>query len=239
MQGSNGPAIFPNISVFSLPDPSERVPETEAPEVISLRAEAEAQALLKAARGEADCLRREAAASGYAEGYAAGFAKGEEEARAELNARAEQERTALRADLEAFLLHVETVRQQTWEAMEPEMIGLVFDLVQAVIHQEVEVNRTIALASVRAAIQRVAASGALRIRIHERDLETVRAHRRDLLALLDGIDQVEIVGDQRISPGGCVVETDNGAVDATLETRLAALGSLLEQTAVQDRNLEP
>lgn len=30
----------------------------------------------------------------------------------------------------------------------------------------------------------------------------------------------EIVADQKISPGGCVVETDFGCIDAQLETRL-------------------
>ena len=63
--------------------------------------------------------------------------------------------------------------------------------------------------------------------MHVDDLETVRAFREDLTALVDGIGQLEIVEDRRVSPGGCVVETTGGTIDARIETQFTEIESLL------------
>ena len=45
--------------------------------------------------------------------------------------------------------------------------------------------------------------------------------RDDLLSLLDGIKNLEIVDDRRVGDGGCVIETNAGTIDAKIETQLA------------------
>jgi flagellar assembly protein FliH len=82
---------------------------------------------------------------------------------------------------------------------------------------------------VRNALRRVSDSGSLRIRVHEDDLETVRANREELLSLVDGIPHVEIVSDRRVGAGGCVVETAGGNIDARIETQLETVGETLKQ----------
>jgi flagellar biosynthesis/type III secretory pathway protein FliH len=44
-----------------------------------------------------------------------------------------------------------------------------------------------------------------------------------------GLASVEVVADETITPGGCVVETELGTVDGRLETRLDALRRALEE----------
>jgi flagellar assembly protein FliH len=63
----------------------------------------------------------------------------------------------------------------------------------------------------------------------------VRASREDLIAMVDGIRNIEIVDDRRVDAGGCVIETNGGTIDAKLDTQLneigAALGTMLEEAA--------
>jgi flagellar assembly protein FliH len=85
----------------------------------------------------------------------------------------------------------------------------------------------IAVAAVRHALLRSASAETVRIRVHAADLESVKAHREELLTLVDGIRQLEIVADRRVGPGGCVVETLGGVVDARVETQLDEVESAL------------
>ena len=69
----------------------------------------------------------------------------------------------------------------------------------------------------------------LRIRVHGNDLETVRTNRADLLTLVDGANHVEIIEDRRVEPGGCIIETNAGSIDARIETQLESVSDALKQ----------
>jgi len=76
----------------------------------------------------------------------------------------------------------------------------------------------------RQAIEQVSAARRIALRVHPADA-----------GALEGIAApVEIVADEAITPGGCLVETDLGSVDGRLETRLDALRAALE--AVVERH---
>jgi flagellar assembly protein FliH len=204
--------------------------EPEPPEIVLMRQQAaqEAQETIAQAKVQAQTIEQEARESGYQAGYAQGYADGEREATRHLTQRANDERTAYREDLTTFIVHIEAERQRTWAEMEPQMVGIIFDLAKQVIKQEIEASRTVALSLVRNSLRRVAESGTLRIRVHADDLATVRANREDLLSLVDGIPHIEIIEDRRVGPGGCLVETDAGNIDARIETQLEEVSSTLE-----------
>lgn len=205
--------------------------EPEPPEIVQMRqlAAQEAQATIAQAKERAQSIEQEAREIGYQAGYAQGYVDGEREATRHLTLRANDERTAYREDLTAFIAHIEAERQRVWVEMEPQIVGMIFDLAKQVIKQEIEASRTVALSLVRNSLRRVADSGSLRIRVHADDLATVRANREDLLSLVDGIPHIEIIEDRRVGQGGCLVETDAGNVDARIETQLDEVSSMLEE----------
>ena len=211
--------------------------EPEPEEIIRLRAaaEAEARVVLSTAHEQALLIEEESRRRGYQSGYDAGYTCGRDEVTVSLTKRADDERTAYREDLEAFVEHIEAERKTAWAEMEPEMIGLVFEIAKKVIKTEVEASREVSLAVVQNALRRVAETGTIRIRVHADDLETIRANREDLLTLVDGIRHIEIISDRRIGLGGCIVETDAGTIDARIETQVDEVEKMLEQ-AVQHRD---
>jgi flagellar assembly protein FliH len=206
----------------------------EPPDIAEMRQQACAVAedIVRQAMEQAEQIQKEARETGYRDGHTQGYADGENEARAIVIQRADAERTAFREDIEAFVLHIEQERQRAWSEMEPQIIGLVFQLAQQVIKQEVDVSREVALSITRNALRRVADSSTLRIRVHEEDLETVRAHREELLTLVDGMPNFEIIADRRVGPGGCIVETPAGNIDARIETQMDTVADTLEQMVV-------
>lgn len=203
----------------------------EPPDIAEMRQQAVAAAedIVRLAMEDAAQMLHEAKEAGYRAGYEKGYADGDTEARSQVFQRADAERAAFRADIEAFVTHIEAERMRAWNAMEPEIIGLIFQLAQQVIKQEVEVNRDVALSITRNALRRVADSSSLRIRVHADDLETIRSHREDLLTLVDGMPHFEIIADRRVGPGGCIVETPAGNIDARIETQLDTVADTLEQ----------
>ncbi len=202
----------------------------EPPEILAMRYQAEqtAQELVGQAYIQAQSVEDEARRQGYAVGYAEGMAAGRAEAERIVGLQAEADKAGWQTDIAAFIAHVETERESAWNAMEPQIISMVFELAKHVIKQEVEVSRDVALSVTRNALRRVVEGGTLRIRVNAEDLPTVRGNREELLTLVDNIRHVEIIEDRRVGAGGCIVETDAGSIDARLETQLAEAANLLE-----------
>jgi flagellar assembly protein FliH len=209
----------------------QQMGEPEPPEITMLRLKAneEAQEIVGEAFLQGQAIEQKAEEQGYQAGYVQGYLEGEREAQRILTQRADDERAAYREDLKAFIARIEAERQRAWEEIEPQVIGLVFELAQKVIKQEITASREVALSMIKNALRRVAESGALRIRVHASDLETVRSHREDLMSLLDGIHHLEIIEDRRVSEGGCIVETEAGNIDTRVETQLKEVADTLEQ----------
>ena len=206
--------------------------DQEPPDVRKLRQDAaeEAQRLVSEALEQARTITRESREEGYKLGYDAGYLAGEQEAMRQLTQRANDERDAYQQDLSAFMSYIEEVSRRAWMEMEPEIVSFVFEIARKVIKMEVTINRDVAIEVVKNALRRVADTSSLRIRVHSDDLSTVRANRDELYTLVDNIRQVEIVEDRRVGPGGCIVETDAGTIDARIETQVEEVRKLLEHS---------
>lgn len=211
----------------------EGVPDP--PEIVEMRHRAalETQQLIEQALNQAQELEQQAKEEGYKDGYNRGYADGQQEAVQFLVERADAERAAYQEDISAFLSRIEAERQRLWEELEPQIVGLVFDLAKQVIKQEVQASRTVAISMIRNVLRRVSDSGALRIRVSPEDLEQVRDNRAEFMTMLDGIPHLEIVEDRRIGEGGCIVDTESGNIDARIETQLDEVADTLTQMLSQ------
>ena len=90
---------------------------------------------------------------------------------------------------------------------------------------------------VRGAIRRAADRSALVARVSPQDLAACRAAIPGIMEEMGGISRLEVVDDPRVSPGSCLLETNAGDVDATVESQLArileALAAPPDETLVQ------
>lgn len=110
-----------------------------------------------------------------------------------------------------------------WQKSETEIIKLVLAIVQKVVGYEVVNNNQLIEKVVAEALSHVGKQKIISIRMNPADV--TKLNESEITTNASAADSVfdnkfEVVADQKISPGGCVVETDFGCIDAQLETRI-------------------
>ena len=65
------------------------------------------------------------------------------------------------------------------------------------------------------------------VRVHPDDLETVQQRMDDIMKPYPGIKYIDVVSDSRLNRDGCILETEVGVVDASLDVQLAAIQNSL------------
>jgi flagellar biosynthesis/type III secretory pathway protein FliH len=65
------------------------------------------------------------------------------------------------------------------------------------------------------------------VRAHPADVAVMEKNRATLVKELSELNEIEIVADARQKRGGCIVESEIGEIDATLDTQLDALQKAL------------
>jgi flagellar assembly protein FliH len=200
-------------------------PPSEPEEVTAIRhhASEEARSILADAYREGQEAREEAKVEGYQDGFAEGRAAGLAAAAAEV----EENKQAMRELLARLTERVEIERAAMWNQAEPQILEMVLDISRKVIKDEAEVNRKVVVSVLKNALRRVVERDNIRIRVNEADAEAVKMSRQDMLALLDGAKNFEIVEDRRVSPGGVVVETGGPSIDARIDTQLAEVEQIV------------
>jgi flagellar assembly protein FliH len=153
---------------------------------------------------------------GHGEGYEAGYAEGLRTAE-DAMARNLQHLTQL-------LANVHENQATFFRAAERQVVDLALQIAQKVVEREIENMPDLAVNVIRGALEEMDARTAQRLRLHPDDEEVVR--RRWSQVVPPGVN-VELVIDDRVQPGGAIIETTQGQVDAQLDTKLAQLGNAL------------
>lgn len=71
--------------------------------------------------------------------------------------------------------------------------------------------------------------GSVVLRLHPRQVETVRSRMNQLTAPYPTLPAPRIVADPRLEVGNCLMETEVGVVDASIETQLQAIEAALHK----------
>merc|ERR1712098_797720 len=130
-----------------------------------------------------------------------------------------QEYTEAIEQLKTFLSDIRLQKQEMIEKAESDLIGLVFDIVEKVIHKQISSDNVIYHA-VKSALQFAVGSETLEIRVNPDDVEKLDPHRDEFYSLMAQLERLDIVEDQEISRGGCIVLSNLGKIDLRLETQL-------------------
>ena len=115
-----------------------------------------------------------------------------------------------------------------------DLVRLALHIATRITHQEALLHRQVAPAVVEETLRLVAGgTGApgtgRRVTLHAHPQELAALHEfvPELLATIRSIEDVQIVSDDSLSPGGCVVRYGAGQIDATLETQLRRIADEL------------
>ena len=159
-----------------------------------------------------ESVRQEAFDEGFAAGVA--HAQAQLDGPASAMAAAAQQLQALRGDAAA--------------SVEPAAVELALRIAEQALGAWLVADRGVVVEVVRGALRRLVERDRVLILVNPDDLEIVRDHASRLVGELGGIEHCEVQAERRVRPGGAIVRTAEGEVDATLDTKLARAREVLE-----------
>jgi len=193
------------------------------------RARRQAEAIIAEAQQQATALRQEA----------------EVQVEELLRRRADEEAARVRQEQSAqfaaaateLLERFQRAADVALENLAGQVATLAAGVTAKIIRRKVAADDEIVLDVVADAMQQLADIKRLRIVINPADEATLSAHQAALLKRVGGLEQLEIVSDDDIEAGGCLLDSDRGEVDARLSSQLEVIwkrvagSDLLKKTA--------
>lgn len=174
-----------------------------------------AEEILAEARTEADRL--------VAEGR-------EQAAEVRENAVAEGRAEGLRAWNER-ILEATAARDQALAEAERETLELAVHIAEKIIGEQLRLDPAAMASIVREALKSARRDKDVTLEVHPDSVQAVEAQLDELRRHSPQGALFAVRGDTSISPGGCVIRTEAGTVDARLESQLACLRELLLREA--------
>jgi flagellar assembly protein FliH len=152
----------------------------------------------------------------FEEGFAAGVAQ----AQTQLDGPA--------GALAAAAAQLQALRTDAAASVEADAVDLALRIAEQAVGAAIAADPELVVEAVRGALRRLVERDRVLILVNPDDLELVRDHVGRLVGELGGIEHCEVQAERRVRPGGAIVRTSEGEVDATLETKLARAREVLE-----------
>lgn len=199
------------------------------------KAAREARSILDDAREDAEVLRTQAQKEAeeiriqaQKEGYENGLREAHQEIEADRQMAMEQCRQILE---EARRTKVKLLESST-----ADMARLAIAVAKRVISTEVSTNPQIIISVIREAINLLDQPGNFRVYVNPEEIEpALDSLAREEMSEMEKQDLTNaLVADARVGIGGCVIESDQGVVDAQLDTRIAKVEQALQDVIADD-----
>lgn len=178
---------------------------------IKKEAEAQAAKIVAEAEAERDRIVAEAKKEGYDAGYEDGYVNGTKESERLID--------RLHNVLDAVMKRREEILNET----EYQIVELVVLMARKVVKIISENQKTVIMNNVLQALKKVKGRGDVTIRVNLVDAKLTSDHINDFISRVEAVKGITVVEDTTIEKGGCIVETDFGAIDARISSQLAEL----------------
>ena len=237
-------ALPPITSQVRIPTGDEPPEEKKAPPPITVdqaiieEAQQKAAALLQAAQKKAnEALTaaaqkiqqfQELAKTKAEEANKAAYAQGLEQGR--VDGRQQGHDEYLKLMLHARDLYIQAIkeRDKLIDNTEPELARLSVAIAERLIGQEINSNGEFIMSVVRDALADCKDREQVIIRVAPDDYHLVNNDRSTFARMVEGLKDFDLVIDSKIEPGGCIIETNLGNIDARLNTQIAAIKAAFE-----------
>ena len=165
--------------------------------------------LISRAREEAQSIK-EAASK---EGYQAGLAKAADDIEEVKNA------------ITDFL----SAKQEVFDYIAPNIMEISLDIAKKIIKREIQQDPSIILDNISEVLKGLSKEETkITLKVNPAQVSLLKIEVPSLISD-NGLDaKVLIIPDENVMEGGCVVETANGVVDASIETQLAVISEALK-----------
>jgi flagellar assembly protein FliH len=194
----------------------------EEAEQIIIEAQKKAQEIEVEIRNTLDEERKATLEEGREAGRLEGYAEG----------KAEVDRLVERTQV--VLERAQDKRGEILTETERQIIDLVLLISRKVVKVISENQREVVISNVVQALRKVRDRGNVIIHVNLADLKLTTEHTKEFIKMLEGVKTIQVVEDSSVDPGGCIIETDFGEVDARISSQLAELeAKILEVSPIR------
>jgi flagellar assembly protein FliH len=166
-----------------------------------------------------EMVEKEAKAAATEAGYKDGLKKGRDEAFAKFNKDAEARLTKF----DGLLAEFENAKTQIFKANERFVLEMISRISRMVLLRELKTDKEYLLRLTRELIERVGVRDHITIRFNPDDMQTVATLKNDLEQTLGALKNLNIEASAGVRLGGCELETQWNAIDASVETQLQGI----------------
>ena len=132
---------------------------------------------------------------------------------------------------------VQDKRQDILDNTEQQIVDLVLLMTRKVVKILSENQKSVIMANVVQALKKVKGRGDVTLRVNLADVKLTTDHIKDFITQVENIKNISIVEDSSVDRGGCIVETDFGAIDARIASQLGELETkILEISPIKTVN---
>ncbi|WP_296668916.1 MULTISPECIES: flagellar assembly protein FliH [unclassified Treponema] len=196
--------------------------QTDEAQTIKAQAENEAQKIIADAKEQANQIQAkseiekdEIKRNSYEEGLKEGKKDGYDSGKEEVSRLIDRSHKILEA--------VMNRREQILNETEEQIIQLVLLMTRKVVKVMSENQKSVVMANVLSALKKVKARGDVTIRVNLEDVKLTTEHIKDFTEQVESVKGITVVEDNSVEKGGCIVETDFGAIDARISSQLSEL----------------
>ena len=108
------------------------------------------------------------------------------------------------------------------------MVELCIAISRKVLQRELELKRDGIVECVRTALKSVVAGGEITIKVNPKDQDILLLHKGELVKYGDGVKGVKVEADESVSRGGCLVDTNFGEIDASIDSIMTEIEEKLK-----------
>jgi flagellar assembly protein FliH len=193
-------------------------------EAIRAQAKRQAETILTKAADDAKQIIAGATKKGFEEGKRQGMeegrAAGEQAARDELRAQMQPQFEALAAQWEEVLARFEQQRDDMIQRARQDVVRLALEIAQRIVRNAAYRTDDAVVDQVGKAVEQLIAPTSLTVRINPRDASVLSEAMPALARRFGMSGHAEIIEDEMVDVGGCIVNCGRGAIDATIERQL-------------------
>jgi flagellar assembly protein FliH len=197
------------------------------------RAEEQARQIVREAEKHGRQLAEQARQQGHQVGLEEGRREGLRQIRAEAREHVLQE-TRERMDrlvqaLTTGLTEFEQNKRRLIGVAEAGLIELALAIARRVCKLLVETSPEAVRANAQHLLKAVRHDGDLELRVNPADYDTLRDVAAEVLRCGEELEHVQLRADAAVAPGGCVLSTPDGQIDASIEAQLDRIAEAIAQ----------
>lgn len=174
---------------------------------------------------------KEVQESAYKEGHELGLVEGSEKAFQDSKEEFRQRMSAM----DEILQNIEKLKGTLLIDNEAELIKLLFLIAKKIALRDLETNREAVAEILKHVLGEMQTDERVTVRLSSEDLVFLESLQEKSEQRLQNFERIKFITDDKIKPGGCLIETEYGTVDATVEERVDRTWQTLEARIPQRR----